>query len=75
MKIVSARITDMPSSMFDPMPQVYVTVEESDGELKEHFLFEYYPDELSFTPVEFIGLTLEQASRRKFTKDVAYLRS
>jgi hypothetical protein len=57
--------------MFDPMPRVYVTLENGD----EHFLFEYYPDELSFTPAEFVGLTREQAGRLKFTKDVAFLRS
>ena len=57
--------------MFDPMPVVYVTTEDT----VEHKLFDYYPDELSFTPAEFVGLTLEQASRLKFTKDVAYLRS
>lgn len=71
MKITNARITDMPKSMFDPMPIVYVTTEDG----VEHRLFDYYPDELSFTPAEFVGLTLEEASRRKFTKDVAFLRS
>ena len=71
MKITSARITDMPTSMFDPMPRVYVTT----ADMREHFLFEYYPDELTFGTHEFIGLTLEQAGRLKMTKDVAFLRS
>jgi len=71
MKVVSARITEMPKSMFAPMPKVYVTTDDG----VEHFLWEYYPDEISFTPSEFVGLTLDAATRRKFQKDVAYLRS
>jgi len=38
-------------------------------------LFSYYPDELSFTPEEFAGLTEEQAWRLFRDKDVEYLRS
>lgn len=38
-------------------------------------LFEFYPDELSFTKKEFIGMTQTQAFRVKQTKDVAYLQS
>ena len=41
----------MPEGMLDPMPKVNVKL--SDGEEKE--LFEFYPDEISFTEVEFIG--------------------
>ena len=40
------------------MPEVIVTVEGQDEEQK---LFSYYPDELSFHPSEFIGLTVEEA--------------
>jgi len=69
--ITSARITAMPKNLFDPMPQVIVT--DSTG--TETTLFEYYPDEISFTKDEFIGLTLEQGRRLKFTKDKAYLQS
>jgi len=69
--IVSARITAMPKKLFDPMPVVYVT----DTAGVESQLFSYYPDEISFTESEFVGLTLKQASRLKFTKDRAYLRS
>lgn len=69
--IVSARITAMPKKLFDPMPVVYVT----DTAGVETQLFSYYPDEISFTESEFVGLTLKQASRLKFTKDRAYLRS
>jgi hypothetical protein len=75
MKVVSARLTPlprpMPTGMFDPLPKVYVTL--SDG--KEHLLFEYYPDEVSFVPEEFVGLEHRDARRLKYTKDVAYLRS
>jgi len=34
MKIISARITDYPKGLFDPMPMVYVTMENN----KEEFL-------------------------------------
>lgn len=71
-KIVSARITPLPSSIFDPMPQVWVRTEGSDEEQK---LFEYYPDEISFSPDEFVGLTLEEGKRLKFDKDVDFLKS
>jgi hypothetical protein len=35
----------------------------------------FYPDELSFSEQEFIGLTREQAMSLRHRKDVAYLRS
>ena len=38
-------------------------------------LMTYYPDELSFSEDELIGLTEEQAFKLKHDKDVAYLRS
>jgi hypothetical protein len=71
MKVISARITPQPKSLFDPMPQVWVTMEDN----KEQFLFEYYPDEISFTPNEFIGLTLDECRHLKFVKDKKYLTS
>lgn len=71
LKIVSARITAMPKSLFDAMPQVWVTYEDN----KEEMLFDYYPDEISFTPSEFIGLTKSEAIHLKFKKDKAYLQS
>jgi hypothetical protein len=43
MVIVSARITALPKTFSDPMPGVYVTMEDGN----EHLLFEYYPDEIS----------------------------
>jgi hypothetical protein len=71
MKVVSARITEMPKSLFDPMPRVYVTLEDK----TEHFLFDYYPDEISFTPSEFVGLTMGECIHLKFKKDRNYLLS
>jgi len=71
MKIVSARITAMPKSLFDPMPQVHVTMENG----TEQFLYEYYPDEISFSPSEFVGLTIDEARHLKFIKDRNYLQS
>ena len=38
-------------------------------------LFEFYQDEISFTELEFIGLTEEKAHRLRFEKDVKYLQS
>lgn len=75
MVIKSARITkqprSMPEGMSDPMPKVYVTLEDG----KEEFLFEYYPDEISFTESDFIGLTIQEAIDLKRKKDMAYLQS
>jgi hypothetical protein len=71
MKIQSATITPMPKSMFDPMPAVIATFE--DGSTKR--LFSFYPDEVSFHPSDFIGLTEPEAHRLHQRKDVAYLRS
>lgn len=69
--ITHARITEMPKQLGDPMPIVKVKVDGGE----EVDLFTYYPDELSFTPGEFIGLSLEAGRRLHYTKDVAYLRS
>lgn len=61
----------MPEGMLDPMPQVKVRFD--DGSVKT--LFEFYPDELSFTENEFIGLTEGQARKLKVEKDIKYLQS
>jgi hypothetical protein len=71
MKVVSARITEQPKSLFDQLPRVYVTTEDG----TEHYLYSYYPDEINFTENEFIGLTLEECSALYTKKDLAYLRS
>jgi hypothetical protein len=61
----------MPQGMFDPMPKVEVTYEDGSTEV----LFEFYPDELSFSESEFIGKTRDEALALRHNKDVAYLRS
>lgn len=71
MKIIKARITEMPKRIFDPMPQVFVTTEDGN----EQYLFEYYPDEIAFSPMEFVGLTLDEARTLKGKKDRQYLRT
>jgi hypothetical protein len=53
------------------MPQVHVTLEDG----VEQFLFEYYPDEISFREKEFVGLTIEEAIHLKFIKDKKFLQS
>ena len=45
-KVVSCRITTQPESFFDPLPKVYVTLDNN----TEECIFDYYPDEISFTP-------------------------
>jgi hypothetical protein len=71
MKIVSARITEMPKGLFDSMPKVFVTFENG----QEEFLYEFYPEEIMFKENEFVGLTREEAISLKTKKDLAYLRS
>lgn len=70
-KIVSARITAMPKNFQDPLPKVFATMEDG----TEVGLFAYYPDEISFTPEEFVGLTVLEARELKARKDKEYLQS
>lgn len=69
MEIIKAEITPMPKSFVDPMPKVIATFE--DGTKEE--LFSFYPDEITFTENEFIGLTAKEAHQFKMLKDKAYL--
>ena len=70
--IVSCEIGPYPKSMFDmKMPEVKATF--SDG--SEKVLFSFYPDELSFSEGEFIGLTEKEAHDLFRRKDIAYLGS
>jgi len=71
MHIIKATIGPMPQGLFDPMPQVTVTY--SDGNTET--LFSFYPDEISFSPSEFVGLTRDQALELRHRKDVAWLQS
>jgi hypothetical protein len=65
-KIVSAEITDgpgpLPNGVFEQAPRVIATLD--DGSLVE--LFSFYAHERSFSPAEFVGLTVEQGRHVKF---------
>jgi hypothetical protein len=61
----------LPQGMLDPMPEIRVRFDNGD----EKFLFEFYPDEISFSEAEFIGLTEESAQRLKFDRDKRFLQS
>jgi hypothetical protein len=71
--IVSAEISPMPrpmpAGMLDPMPSVFAKF--SNGQARR--LFEFYPDEISFEPMEFIGLTQTEAMQLKAGKDRNFL--
>lgn len=73
--IVSAEITPMPRpmplGMSDPLPKVHVTL--ADGQSQDLFCF--YPDEISFQPADFVGLTVAAAKQLRFQRDTAYLKS
>ena len=71
MQILKAKISPLPKTMFDPMPEVVVTWE--DGSVES--LFEFYPDEIQFHPEEFVGLTREEAFQLRHRRDVAWLQS
>lgn len=74
-KIVKCKIytypRPMPEGIFDPMPQVWVTLNNG-TKLK---LFEFYPDEIDFQETEFIGLTIEQAHELRREKEIQYIQS
>lgn len=70
-KIIKATISPLPKTLLDPMP-VVTAVFDDDTEKR---LFDYFPDEISFTPEEFVGLTEAEACQLKFDKDLAYLKS
>ena len=69
-KIVECKIISG-SSIFD-CPEVFGKYSEADD---FESLFTYYPDEISFSNQEFIGLTAEEARNLKFSKDKAYLQA
>jgi hypothetical protein len=71
-RIEQCHITELPKSLFDPMPKVMIRFA---GQTEFEELFEYYPDEISFSAWEFVGLTKEQAYNLKFKKDKNYLKS
>jgi hypothetical protein len=59
----------MPYGKFDQMPEVKVKL--NNGE--ELILFKFYPDEITINESELIGLSVEQAKRIKFEKEVRSL--
>lgn len=71
MRIVGVHIGPMPKSLFEPLPAVVADLE--DGTTVK--LFDFYPDEISFTEREFIGLTVTEGRHLKFKKDKEYLQS
>ena len=72
MKIVTARI-EPPSNVWGEegayQAHVYGVLESGE----EVVVVRFYFDEHSFTPEEFVGLTVEEARKLKHRKDVAYL--
>jgi hypothetical protein len=70
-KIDAVRITPMPKSIGDPIPEVFAIFDDG----KEESLFDYFPNEISFTVEEFMGLTKSEAVYLKYRKDLAYLQS
>lgn len=41
----------------------------------KQFVFSWFDDEISFTPEEFVGLTIDEAHDLKQKRDIQYLRS
>ena len=68
-RIVSVVISPIPREVWEPLPVVTATFD--DGSKRE--LFSYFPDEISFLPSEFVGLTEEEATALKAKKDSVYL--
>lgn len=68
-RIVSVVISPIPREVWEPLPVVTATFE--DGSTRE--LFSYFPDEISFLPGEFVGLTEDEARALKAKKDSVYL--
>ena len=64
--IVAVKITDAPGALphgvFEQAPRVIATLE--DGSRVE--LFSFYAHERSFSPEEFVGLSVEEGRRLKF---------
>lgn len=68
-RIVSARI--IPPAGWGDKAKVMATLDNG----QEGLIFSYYCDELSFTPEEFVGMTVDEAHELFHRKDVEYLRS
>jgi hypothetical protein len=69
-RIIACEIGPMPQ-LGDPMPKVTATFDDG----RQKVLFSYYPDEISFTPQEFVGLTEDEARQLFGRKDRVFLKS
>ncbi|WP_039994417.1 hypothetical protein [Gordonia otitidis] len=70
--IVSATVGAFPKDLVDvAMPNVTVTYSDGNTEM----LFTFYPDEISFTADEFVGLTRQQALSMRRHRDTEYLQT
>ena len=70
-KIVSVEIIGIDLSKMKYKNDVKATFDDGNVEI----VFDYYPDELSFSPDEFIGLTKLEACMLFRKKDIEYLQS
>lgn len=71
MRITAARITGLDSAFEDmTTPTVHVTVDGAESEL-----LSFYSDEITISPEELVGLTVDEARELKRRKDVTYLTS
>lgn len=75
MKIVKAEIIKKKEAFGNILfsSEYKLRAELEDGTITD--VFSYYPDELHFSPEEFIGKTIEEAKEIKIKKDIAYLQS
>lgn len=71
MKIVSAKIEKIGRGKIFCTNNVIATFE--DGHIEK--IFNYYPNEISFTPNEFIGKTKDECFDLFYKKDMEYLKS
>jgi hypothetical protein len=60
-------------SMFD-LPEVFVRYQGQSQDAPLTKLFDYLPDEISFSAEEIVGLTTDEALDVKRQKDLAYIR-
>lgn len=70
-KIVSVEIGPVPGELGDPPPTVHACFDDG----TQRHLIRFYPDEITFTEDELIGLTEVQAHELHGQKDVHYLQS
>jgi hypothetical protein len=70
--VTKVRITEgpraMPDGILDKIPELFVTI---DG--KEKCMFSFFPDEISFTEEELMGLTEREVMQLHLEKDKQFL--